>query len=245
MNAQIITPESGFHNRDIHNSRDRLLKGATYKDLSTICLVPTRGMIHARVIQSWFGMMTAMNQKFTRLFLTNMEVGDAYSQAIEFVINDPNLSSWKYVLTLEEDNMPPPDGLLKLYESINGKFGGAKYDAVGGLYWTKGEQGQPMIYGNPFEAPLNFIPQMPQPETVQRCNGLGMGFTLFRMEMLADPRIDRPLFRTEQSWDPNKGTRAYTQDLHFFERAGSWGYKFACDTRVKVGHYDANTDLVW
>ena len=245
MEPKIITPEGGFHNADPERSRNRLIKGNTYRNLSTICIVPTRGMIHARVIQSWFSLMAPMNQKFIRVFLTGMEVGDAYSQAVSWIAADPELRNWTYLLTLEEDNMPPPDGLLRLIEAIEGRVDGVKYAAVGGLYWTKGEQGQPMIYGNPLEAPLNFIPQMPQPETVQRCNGLGMGFTLFRMSMLLDERLGTPLFKTEQSFTPGVGARSYTQDLHFFERAGKWGYHFACDTRVKVGHYDANTDLVW
>lgn len=243
--AQIIIPEIGAHNSDISRSRDRLIKGSSYRDLSTICLVPTRGSIPARVVQSWFGMMTPMNQKFVRIFLTGMEVGDAYSQAIEYIVSEPNLCGWRYVLTLEEDNMPPPDGLLKLYEAIEGKVDGQKYSAVGGLYWTKGELGQPMIYGDPLEAPLNFVPQIPVPDTLQRCNGLGMGFTLFRLDMLKDKRLARPLFKTEQSYIPGVGTRGYTQDLYFFEQAGKWGYRFACDTRVKVGHYDINTDTVW
>ncbi len=242
---QIILPDVGAHNSDLGRSRERLLKGNTYKDLSTICLIPTTGQIPVRVVQSWFGMMTAMNQKYIRMFLTGMEVGDAYTQGVQYVLSHPELSTWKYILTLEHDNMPPPDGLLKLYESIEGKSDGTMYDAVGGLYWTKGEMGQPMIYGDPSVMPLNFIPQMPRPSAIQRCNGLGMGFTLFRLEMLKDERLGQPLFKTEQSFITGVGGKTYTQDLHFFERAGKWGYTFACDNRVLVGHYDVNSDIVW
>lgn len=245
MTLQIITPEGGFHNQDLSKSQARLARGGSYRDLSTVCLIPTRGMIPARVLQSWFSMLTPMNQKFSRLFLTGMEVGDAYEQAASYVAADPTLSTWKYVLTLEEDNMPPPDGLLRLYESIEGKVDGRKYDAVGGLYWTKGPEGQPMIYGNPAEMPMNFVPQFPQMDVVQPCNGLGMGFTLFRISMLKDPRIPRPLFHTLQSYEAGIGTKGYTQDLYFFEKAAGWGYKFACDTRVRVGHYDVDQDMVW
>ena len=35
-----------------------------------------------------------------------------------------------------------------------------------------------MCYGNPAEMPLNFVPQIPQPDQITPCNGLGMGFTL-------------------------------------------------------------------
>lgn len=230
----------GYHNKDLEQTQKRLLKANTYKDLSTVCIVPTRGMIPAKVVQCWMGMMTPMNQKFMRIFMIGMEVGEAYSQAIEFIINHPELSKWKYILTLEEDNMPPPDGLLKLYEAMN-----QGYDVVQGIYWTKGEGGQPMIYGNPEEFPLSFIPQMPKTDTVQRCNGLGMGFDLFKMEIFKDKKIEKPFFKTVQEFKPGVGAKVYTQDLQFFERAGKLGYKFACDTRVKVGHYDYDRDIVW
>lgn len=143
---------------------------------------------------------------------------------------------------MEEDNMPPPDGLLKLFEAINTPPG---YDVVAGLYWTKGESGQPMLYGNIKDIPKNFIPQVPIPDTIQECNGLGMGFNLFRLDMFKDPKLQRPFFKTLQEHRPGVGTRVYTQDLRFYEDAGRLGYHFACDTRIKVGHYDLERDIVW
>jgi len=183
--------------------------------------------------------MTPMNQKFFRIFMTNMEVGDAYNAAIETILSNPELKNWKYVLTLEEDNMPPPDGLLKLYEGMK------KFDVIGGLYWTKGEGGQPMIYGDPKAIPLNFIPQIPLQETIQPCCGLGMGFTLFKLDIFKDPKLEKPWFKTCQEYIPGMGGKTYTQDLFFFERAHKLGYKMACDTRVKVGHYSYEQDIVW
>lgn len=236
--------DSGFHNENWSASQTRLTRGNTYRDLSTICIIPTRGVIHARVLQSWFGLMPPMNQKFMRLFVVGDEVGQAYSNTIEQILADKHLSTWKYIMTLEEDNVPPPDGLLKLYEAIEGGVNGQKYDGVGGLYWTKGYGGQPMIYGNPQEHPKNFVPQLPLPDTMHECNGLGMGFNLFRLKMFKDDRLRRPWFKTEQSYLAGQGTRGFSQDLYFYENAGAY-YRFACDTRVKVGHFDANADIMW
>lgn len=243
IKPQIIVEDyRGHHNKDIERSRDRLIKGNTYKDLSTIIVVPSRGVIPAKVVQNWMSLMTPMNQKVIRLFMIGMEVGDAYNNAIEFILNHPDLSKWKYILTMEEDNMPPPDGLLKLYEAINTPPG---YDVVAGLYWTKGESGQPMIYGNKKDIPKNFIPQVPIPDTLQECNGLGMGFNLFKLSTFKDPKLQRPFFKTLQEHRPGVGTRVYTQDLRWFEDAGRLGYRFACATNVKVGHYDYERDIVW
>jgi glycosyltransferase involved in cell wall biosynthesis len=190
-------------------------------------------------VARWFDLMVPMNQKFFRIWPMKEWVDDAYNKGIEFILANPELAKWKYVLTIEADNVPPPNALLLLLESIQ------KFDVVGGLYWTKGELGQPMIYGDPKEMPFNFRPQKPLVDTLQECNGLGMGFTLFKLDIFKDPRIPRPWFKTEQQYQYGVGARSYTQDLYFFERAKAVGYKIACDTRVRVGHYDAQADRIW
>lgn len=236
----ILVPD----NMGIHNASDyvsRLEKSKSYRDLSTIIVCPTRGVIPARMVQCWQGLIRPMNQHIIGpLFMEGMEVGEAYNSVIKMILENPDLSKFKYLLTLEEDNAPPADGLMKLFESID------DYDAVGGLYWTKGEGGQPMCYGNPSVMPLNFIPQIPQPDTLTPCNGLGMGFTLFRMEMLKDQRFEYGnWFKTKQEVVPGKGTQMMTQDLFFFQKARELGYKFACDGRVKVGHWDQQNQIMW
>ena len=230
MTATLIMDDVGRHNTG--QRVVQLDQVRAYEDCSTICIVPTRGVITARVVQNWMGMMTPMNQKFSRMFIAGAEVGEAYNAAIAQILANPELSKWKYILTLEEDNLPPPDGLLKLYQSIG------NYGAVGGLYWTKGPDGQPMIYGDPAVLPMNFLPQRPLPDTTQECNGLGMGFTLFRLDLFK--QMPGPWFKTLQV--PGA---CYTQDLYFFEHAKRAGFRFACDTRVRVGHYSAAEEIVW
>jgi len=239
MEPKVYMPDVGVHNRDIDLAVERLERSKTYRDLSTIIICPTRGLIPSRVVQSWMGLMRPMNQKVIGpLFAVGMEVGAAYTSLVEMILNHPDLCNWKYILTIEEDNMPPADGLLKLYESMN------RYDVVQGIYWTKGEGGQPMIYGNPKEFPKNFIPQKPLPDTLMECNGLGMGFNLFRLDIFKNKELPKPWFKTIQEVVTG-GAKAYTQDLYFYENAAKCGYKFACDTRIKVGHYDINSDIVW
>jgi len=240
MEPQVVVPDySGYHNKDMDGSVKRLEEAKSYKDLSTIIICPTRGVIPAKVVQSWMGLMRPMNQKVIGpLFAIGMEVGAAYNSMIENILANPTLADWKYILTIEEDNMPPADGLLKLYESMD------KYDVVQGLYWTKGEGGQPMIYGDPNVIPKNFIPQRPRKDEVMACNGLGMGFNLFKLDIFKNKDLPKPWFKTVQEVVQG-GARAYTQDLYFFEQAAKYGYKYAVDCRVKVGHYAIDTDIIW
>lgn len=238
----IIAPE-GLNNRDIKRAQERLRKGGQYRDLSTIIVCPTRGAIPARVVSSWLGLMRPMNNKtYGPIFVAGAEVGEAYTAAVEMILHS-ELKSWKYMLTIEEDNMPPVDGLLKLYESICQceVLCGEHYAAVGGLYWTKGDgTGQPMIYGDPKKL-LAWQPQVPIANKVQECNGLGMGFTLFRIDLFRDKKIPRPWFKTVQENGKGQGT----QDLYFFGGLRKAGYRVASDNRVRVGHYDADADRVF
>ena len=131
----------GFHNSHLEESSSRVLRGNTYRDTSTIWVIPSRGVIPCKVVSSIVSIIKPMNQKFFGpLFVENMEVGDAYQRAMELILGNRDLSQWKYIFTSEEDNILPQDTLLKLLESMD------QYDAVSGLYWTKGEGGQPMCY---------------------------------------------------------------------------------------------------
>lgn len=230
---QIVIQENlGYHNRTPEEIKQ---KKNAYRDQSTIMIVPCMDYIPSKVVQNWLGIMSPMNQKFTRIFVMNMEVGAAYSETIEMILAHPDLSKWKYIMTLEHDNMVQPDVLLRLLEDIE-----LGYDAVGSLYYTKGVDGRPMAFGIPLEFPVNFAPFQPAPDTVTQCNGLAMGATLFRMEMFKDERLPRPLFETVQS-----KTESFTQDLKFFLEAGKLGKKFAVSTRTLTGHFDVQNDQVW
>lgn len=205
-----------------------------YRNLSTIWVTPTRGTCSTRVAFSWMNVMGAPNAGLAKMCIEGFEVGKAYNEAITQILSNPALSKFQYLLTVEEDNTPPADGLLKLYKGIQ------HYDVVGGLYWIKGEGGAPMIWGDPKE-PNTFIPQTPLPDTLQECNGLGMGFTLFRLDMFKNPGFEfGQWFKTV-----NDKSNFMTQDLYFFQKAKKLGYKFACDTSCKVGHYDQSNSTIW
>lgn len=205
-----------------------------YNNLSTLWVTPTRGTMGTRVAFSWMNVMGAPNQPLAKLMAEGYEIGEAYNKILVQILSMPVFASFKYMLTVEEDNTPPPDGLLKLFESIQ------KYDAVGGLYWMKGEAGAPMIWGDVKE-PNTYIPQTPLADTVQPCNGLGMGFTLFRLDMFRDKGFEFGKWFKTVSEDK----KVMTQDLYFFQNASKLGYKFACDTRVKVGHYSLAEGVIW
>lgn len=278
-------------------SFNQLPKGRTFQDLSTILVLPTPGVseekkslncskcghaneyiattssgLHPMFVEAWKNkLIRPMNVPFLEMIITGMEVGAAYTQAVEAILSNPSLAKFKYILTLEHDNiiplMPGTQGpLMMLYETMAKGF-----DVVGGLYWTKGIPSLPLIYGDP----TNPDPKRPEgmfhvryaspkqnPKRVGKvnssgsdwhdgeiveCNGLGMGFTLFKTDIFRDARLEKPWFKTlgDHGNPEQPGVRQYTQDLYFFEKARKLGYRCAVDTRVKLGHLNFQTGEIF
>lgn len=226
--------------------RVEVIPGSTYRDNSTVVVIPTRGMIHHRVVTALQGVIGPMNQKRAMLFAVGHEVGKAYDTMIANILMSPDLSKWKYVLTLEDDNLPPPDAHIRLLETIEEY----KFDAVSGIYFTKGEYNMPMAYGDPEEyrrtGVLDFKPRDIRAALagghVMPVNGIAMGCSLYRMDLFRE--IPPPWF-VSLADVTDKGVQCYTQDLYFCERACRLGKRFAVDMRVKVGHMDVNTGVVY
>lgn len=213
------------------------MKGGSWKKQRIVVLLPSSQMIAAKVALSHWNLIFPPNNGIFRMLCLGMEVGDAYSQAIDFVLQHPELSQWEYFLTIEADNMPPADGVISLCAAMEEH---PEFACIGGLYWTKGEGGVPQIWGDPSDPVLNFRPQVPLPDRLQECCGTGMGFNLWRIKMFKDEKLRKPWFVTKAGLEG-----CGTQDLYFWADARKHGYRCAIDTRVKVGHYDVGSDTVW
>ena len=271
-------------------------KGNTFKDLSTIIILPTRGVQEEKkelackkcktkneyisvtangmspiFVEAWKRLIKPMNVPVLEMIVSGMEVGAAYTQAIENILANPALSKFKYILTVEDDNIIPyipntQGPLMMLYEDIE-KF---KLDVVGGLYWTKGNPSMPLLYGNPNEKrdTASGMFKVRFPAKVQKkgrvgklnkdgsdwtdgeiveCNGSGMGFTLFKLDIFKNPKIEKPWFETVSDHGTNEkpGLRQYTQDLKFAEQARALGYRWAIDTRIRLGHLDIRSGIIY
>ena len=237
MNPELVIQDfGGINNADLNNTGARLIKGASWKRQNIVTIIPADELIPAKVALSLWNLIMPPNNGCVRILAQGMEVGQAYSTAIEQVLAHPQLKDFQFILTIEHDNLPPQDGVLKLLETLEAH---PELACVSGLYFTKGECGCAQIWGDTQDPILNFRPQVPKPETVQECCGTGMGFAVWRMEMFKDARIEKPWFKTE------KGPGGVsTQDLAFWSKARKFGYRCAVDTRVKVGHIDA-AGFVW
>lgn len=238
MTPQIIGYDPGFHNREQEQTIQRLVQQGHYKDQSTIIIIPALNTVATKAASSWLNIISPPNQRIVRLFAQGMEVGEAYSQTIQMILENPELSKYKYLMTIEADNTIPPDALVKLLEQMEQH---SEYACIGGLYYTKGHGGQPQLWGDPADPVLNFRPQVPRPGELQEVCGTGMGCNLFRLDMFKDDRLRKPWFKSTAS--TTEGVQ--TQDLYFWTDARKYGYRCAIDTTVLVGHVDMTTGFVW
>ena len=237
MESKIFGYDAGHHNADLQASINRLVSEGAYKDLSTIVIIPALNTVATKAASSWWNMMFPPNQKIVKLFTQNMEVGEAYSQTIQNILDHPDLSKFKYIMTIEADNTVPSDAAVKLLQQMEAH---PEYACIGGLYWTKGHGGVPQIWGDPKDPVLNFRPIPPVPGELVECNGTGMGCNIFRLDMFKDDKLRKPWFKTTAS--VNEG--CYTQDLYFWSDAKKYGYRCAIDCSVLVGHVDGE-GFVW
>lgn len=239
MKPQLVIQDfGGEHNKDPKASRARLLKGGTWKKQRTIVILPAADSVPAKCALAWWNLAFPPNNGVVKILAVGMEVGDAYSTAIEGVLAHPDLSQWEYVLTVEHDNAPPGDGAVRLIEQLEAH---PEYACIGGLYYTKGPGGVAQIWGDPKDPVVNFRPQLPDPAGgLVECCGTGMGFNVWRLSMFKDERIKRPWFRTLNG---TAGNGVGTQDLVFWGEARKYGYRCAIDCSVKVGHYDLKGDF--
>jgi hypothetical protein len=247
-------------------------RSSLYRDMSLSFVVPTRdGNVPFDVAANWWTLGTPMNQNVAGLIAVHgMEVAAAYNQLFSYCIDTDaardkfgghaeSVISTKFVVTMEADNLPEPDAILKLLAAIytcpNDGCGGEVaenvdydwrcstcsalgYAAVSGLYSVKLDPPVPMAFGDPSK-PNDFTPRRVsaamRDKRVIEVNGIAMGCAVWRKETFRE--VSRPWFATED------GT---TQDIYFCKKAKKEvGARFGVHCGVKVGHLDVKTGQVF
>ncbi len=238
MAAQITLLDSaGLHNSNPETAA-RLIQGGSWKRQRIVVILPAGKSIPVKVALSHWNLQFPPNNGVARLVAQGMEVGEAYSQTIQGILSHPELSTWEYILTIEHDNMPPYDGVIKLLAQMEAH---PEFACISGLYFTKGEGGVAQIWGTPSDSVLNFRPQPPVAGKLVECCGTGMGFALWRLSMFRDPSLRQPWFKTLSGGKEGMAT----QDLYAWQDFRAHGYRCAVDCDVKVGHYEQERDIVW
>lgn len=192
--------------------------------------IPTLGRVSLPWVSHALRLAPPMVCTATLIVAENHPVAPARQKIVDSVLQmNPRPP---YLLFWGDDNLPPPDGLRMLLDTLR------KYDApaVSGLYymktyppeqaimWRQGHLG-PLIAGKDFQ--LGEIIEV---------DGSGLDFILFRTEALA--KLPPLKFRTVLDWVSDKGMIIQTEDAYFWDRWREvYGKGPLVDTRCRVGHY--------
>ena len=234
---ELITTENleGWHNRD-PGAQARVQKSGMWKQNRIVVLVPCGELVHTKVLMSLWSLVFPPNNPAVKILARGGEVGEAYSQAIEAILANRQIKDFEFLLTVEHDNTPPEGGVISLVEAMAEH---PQYDAISGVYWTKGEGGVPLVLGDPADKEWHCRPQPPPaPGEVKEVMSVPMGFCLWRLSMFRDERLRKPWFKTD-----TQGA-VVTQDAYFWADAWPKGRRCAVHGGVRVGHVDAE-GFVW
>lgn len=222
---------------------------------------PTTGTVRIEWVMARFGQIIPTNwsatdniQPVVSYIPMMYQVPDAQNLIVRNVIE----KKCQWLLLLEHDNMPPPDAFIRINEYMRNE----DVPVVSGLYFTKSDPPEPMIYRG---RGTSFFHKWKMGEKVW-CDGVPTGFLLIHNSILEamwkespeywiNGQLTRRVFSTpEKVWyDPESGgtyTLTGTSDLawcervikeKFFEKAG-WPeyqkkeYPFMVDTNIFVKH---------
>lgn len=233
-------------------------------------IVDSWDMLDWPMNQARTGRLTAANMEvgdaYNYLFRLCMDAefcGKFYNPLYTKVITET-----KFILTTEEDNILPSNaitGLMgslytcpdcgkdvaargghrdaALFEAWTCEDGHPGYDAVSGLYFTKGLPPRPMAYGDPANGPDDFTPRsvdraIKDKATIE-VNGIAMGCAIWRKPLIE--KVSQPWFQTTPT-DVKNGHGGGTQDLFFCKKAKTEaGARFGVNCGVKIGHMNYKT----
>lgn len=234
-----------------------------------LIFTPMTGVVRAEWVMARYGQIIPTNWSHVDLIQwissyvpLQYQLADAENLAAKMVVEQ----NFEWLLTLEHDNVIPPDTFVRLNEYMRK----GDIPVIGGVYFTKSVPPEPILYrgrGNSFFRDWKFGDKV-------WVDGVPFGCTLIHGDIIralwkeapeyeiTPGQVTRRVFNTpEKSWgDPetqNTMTEAGTSDLAFctklmkdgiFEKAGfpkyqKMKYPFLIDTNIFVKHIDFNGQM--
>ena len=173
-----------------------------------------------------------------------MEVGDARNKAAQLVLEAKPRP--KYLFFLDYDVLPAHDAVQKLLYRAQTN---PDYDIFAGVYCSKVELSEPLIYKSWGEGP--YWDWTVGDILSDGIVGVHMGCTLIRTSLFErlSHSDENPWFLTQNRAEFNSTGLQFihgTEDLHFCKRAvEEIGAKIMVDTSVLCGHIDNSTGRIY
>lgn len=201
--------------------------------------IPTLGSVSMRWALCYAHLVTPMNSRSPRFVEEGLEVGLARNAIAAKALADAAKPT--HLLFLDDDVLFAPQVLVQLLSH--------DLPIVSGVYYSKGDGGEPLIFDEPGCGTLPYRPG----GGLLECWGHGMGLCLIRTDLLADVRdkLDLPRdsrgnpewFRTAGDSPDDEGQ--WTEDLWFCRLLHEAGHRTFVDQdpRAFGWHYDGSAKV--
>lgn len=185
------------------------------------------GTIHAQTAVSLVGALDQLKNVYGASYSVSIQIGGDKAQSMNRLAREAVRGEYDYLMSIDNDMIFPPDGIIKLLENDK--------DIVGGNYSVRGNS----VEGDPREAVIKVadengvrktIPLAHLPTALFKCNALGNGFTLYKTAVFKDMKA--PWFYVTEDEDGNWSG----EDVLFHERAQQAGFEVWCNPQIQIGH---------
>ena len=204
------------------------MKIDTFKRPSFVIALVTLGMVPVEFLNAMLTLQSPMNSQVYYMATKGMEIGVARCSIVADVLAMSRPPT--YILWLSDDDIPPADGLIKLWVEAENN----KWDVITSLVHLKSDPPEQVL-----------VPLTEQPwengDVVPALIG-NLGFGLTRTDLFS--RLPAPWFRTGFTTD-GRTMKGFTEDTHFFSLCENVGAKVSVHTGVKSGHLDVATGRVY
>jgi|TARA_B100000315_G_C14571897_1_gene586015 hypothetical protein len=146
-----------------------------------------------------------------------LDVATARETLVKEVLKEDNS---KYIMFVDSDVFLPPRGFAYLQQS--------KKPMITGVYWTKSEPPEPVIYQDLHMGPYLDFPK----RSLFELDAAGMGCCLIDTEVFR--KIPKPWF--DYKIEKDQELLKVGEDFFFFIKAKKYGYPLWCNSNVLCTH---------
>lgn len=224
---------------------DMGIKEGRFGRPAIVSALVTFGSLPVEFLHAMMRLQTPVNSSNLLISSKRMEIGVARCILLNDILHMPQKPT--YILWLSDDDLPPYDGLVKLWvemEQLNDD-GTYKWDVLTSLVHLKCDPPTPVLWrhgGKPLKVNQDF-----QAGDIVETDVGNLGFALMRTSLFDD--LTPPYFKTgfcvETLPDGRDGVTMYTEDCVFFEQLKAKKKRVGVHTGVRSAHLDVKSGVIY
>jgi len=197
--------------------------------------IPSFGMVSTYFAQARQSMGFPLVSSSIDKYVLGKPIAEARNEIVEFALSQ----NANYIFWLDDDVIAPPDSFLKLFSH--------QKDIINGVYWSKSNPPMPLLFRGHLNGPYYDW----HVGDLIEIDAAGSGLTLVRTDVYREmsKQLKGPWYSTDYTSFPGVVTDAVppnnTEDLYFYWKAKSIGYRVWADTSVQAFHFEKNSKVMY